>query len=152
MIGICIHKIILEIHGHCFILIYEKDLCMQEEEPCKIWQRIENLPENISDDTCVLELEGELDLYSARNIQGFFDSMIEKGYKKICVDLSKVSYIDSSGLGIFLRFHTTLSKSEGYIRLISPSKEVNVILELTKLYKLLLRFDSVEKAIKRVVF
>ncbi|MCB1193654.1 MAG: STAS domain-containing protein [Leptospiraceae bacterium] len=124
----------------------------QEDEPCRISQRFYNLPENIAEDTCVLDLEGELDLYSSRKIQEFFDSIIQKGYQKICVDLSKVRYIDSSGLGIFLRNHTYLAKSGGYIRLIAPSKEVNVILELTKLHKLLLKFDSVEKAIKRVVF
>lgn len=118
-----------------------------QKEPCFISQRTSDLPENMSNDTCIVDIKGELSLYSAREMQEFFDSLIASGYKKICIDLSRLKYIDSSCLGVFLKSHVEVKKSGGHIRLISPSKEMLSIFQLTKLDKMLIIYDSAEGAI-----
>ncbi|MCB1192690.1 MAG: STAS domain-containing protein [Leptospiraceae bacterium] len=128
-------------------MVFNVDDYDLKKEPCFISQRTSNLPQNMTDETCIVDITGELNLYSAREMQEFFDSLIATGYKKICLDLSKLQYIDSSCLGVFLKSHVTLKKSGGYIRLISPSKEMTSIFQLTKLDKMLIIFDSAEKAV-----
>ncbi len=50
----------------------------------------------------VLKLVGELDLHESENVREKLEPLIEEKVQKIVVDLSKLSYIDSSGIAIFI--------------------------------------------------
>lgn len=108
--------------------------------------------ESLPADVCLLELKGEIDLYSKDLIRQFMDKILETGVKKICILMKEVKYIDSSGLGFFLKLHMDVKEGPGYIRIISPSGEVTNLLELTKLNKIILKFSNLKAALRRPIF
>jgi anti-sigma B factor antagonist len=60
--------------------------------------------------------------------------LIAEGKKKIILNLARVDYIDSSGVGELVSSFTTVRNSGGDLKLLSLSKKVHDILNVTKLY------------------
>ena len=58
--------------------------------------------EAIDDSTHVIELGGEVDLYTAPEFKERMVELIESGKKQIVVDLSKATFIDSTTLGVLV--------------------------------------------------
>ena len=72
-------------------------------------------------------------------------AIIDKGIKKLVLDLSDVKMITSSGIGIFLNINQSL-KSQ--LRLAIANNEVKKVLELTKVTSVIKLFDSIDSAIE----
>ncbi|MEI7535023.1 MAG: STAS domain-containing protein [Verrucomicrobiae bacterium] len=51
------------------------------------------------------------------------------------LDLSAMTFLDSSGLGTLISLHKTLRARNGTVRLIKPTPNVQQILELTRLHR-----------------
>lgn len=60
-------------------------------------------------------------------------SVIENGTKKILINLQGVGYVDSSGLGELVGTYSSVRNQGGQVKLISPSKRVQDLLQITKL-------------------
>jgi anti-anti-sigma factor len=63
----------------------------------------------------------------------FRDTLREAGRRAphLLVDLSEVAYLSSSGLGLLLEQAGTQEREEGWLRLVSPSQTVSMILRLS---------------------
>jgi anti-anti-sigma factor len=72
-------------------------------------------------------------------------AIIDKGIKKLILDLTKVKMITSSGIGIFLNINQSL-KSQ--LRLACANEEVKKVLELTKVTSVIKLFNSLNEAEK----
>ena len=72
-------------------------------------------------------------------------AIIDKGIKKLVLDLTAVKMITSSGIGIFLNINQSL-KSQ--LRLASANEEVKKVLELTKVTSVIKLFDSIEESVQ----
>jgi anti-sigma B factor antagonist len=59
--------------------------------------------------------------------------LVEKGGKRILLNLYEVEYVDSSGLGELVRIHTTLRKAGGQMKLVNLSKRVQDLLQMTSM-------------------
>ena len=57
-----------------------------------------------------------------------------KGQKKVLLNLSEVSYIDSSGIGELVSGFTTLTNAGGQLKLLGLTNRVKDLLQITKLY------------------
>jgi stage II sporulation protein AA (anti-sigma F factor antagonist) len=53
-------------------------------------------------DTVILALSGDLDIQTAQQLRNFIDKHISEGELNIKFDLSKLSYLDSSGYGVLV--------------------------------------------------
>ena len=100
------------------------------------------------DGITVLNLQGKLmggpDADTFRNtIYG----LIEKGKKRVIVNLRGVSWVNSTGVGILISGYTTLRKNEGDMKLVHVSEKIQSILYVTKLNLIFECFDSEEEAI-----
>jgi anti-sigma B factor antagonist len=51
------------------------------------------------------------------------------------LDLSGLTFLDSSGLGTLVALHKTLRSRNGTVRLLQPAPNVRQILELTRLHR-----------------
>ena len=60
--------------------------------------------------------------------------LVNKGEKKILLNLGDVTYIDSSGIGELVSAFTTVRNSGGELKLLNLTKKVHDLLQITKLY------------------
>ena len=60
--------------------------------------------------------------------------LASKGNKKLLINLSDVSYIDSSGIGEMVSGFTTVANQGGTLKLLGLTKRVKDLLQITKLY------------------
>lgn len=71
----------------------------------------------------------------------------ESGKKNIVVDLSKVKFMNSSGLGMLISAMTTMRNSGGDLRLANVADRIQSLLVVTKLITVFKNFDSVKEAV-----
>jgi anti-sigma B factor antagonist len=98
-------------------------------------------------DVVVFDVVGEIDLYNAPTIKEMVRQEIEKGKVNIVVNLDKVSYIDSSGIGVLISSLSNLKKVGGGLKLANVYASVRKVFELTKLTGFFDIYDSVENAV-----
>jgi anti-sigma B factor antagonist len=74
--------------------------------------------------------------------------LIENGKKKVIIDLAKVEWMNSTGLGILISSLTTLRNNQGELKLANVTDKIQSLLTITKLVTVFEAFDSVDDAIK----
>ena len=87
----------------------------------------------IDADTHVIELGGEVDLYTAPEFKERMVELIESGKKRIVVDLSKATFIDSTTLGVLVGGVKRLRPSGGSLALVCTDQNISKIFEITGL-------------------
>jgi anti-sigma B factor antagonist len=60
--------------------------------------------------------------------------LVDKGSKKLLLDLYEVGYVDSSGLGELVTTYTTVRNQGGHLKLVRISKRLEDLLQMTKLH------------------
>jgi anti-sigma B factor antagonist len=73
--------------------------------------------------------------------------MIESGKKKVVIDLAKVDWMNSTGLGILISSYITLRNNEGELKLANVTDKIQSLLTITKLVSVFDTYDSVDQAI-----
>ena len=83
----------------------------------------------------VVDVSGRITLgEGSSSVRDSLRELIGKGEKKILLNLSDVSYIDSSGIGELVSAYTTISNQGGTLKLVGLTKRVKDLLQITKLY------------------
>lgn len=86
---------------------------------------------SIKDGVLEVKLIGEIDHHSAIRVRSDIDSLIfEARPQKVALDLSNISFMDSSGLGLIMGRYTLIKELGGSLVLQSPSAAVMKILSL----------------------
>jgi anti-sigma B factor antagonist len=83
--------------------------------------------------THVIELGGEVDLYTAPEFKERMVQLIESGKKQIVVDLSQATFIDSTTLGVLVGGVKRLRPSGGSLALVCTDQNITKIFEITGL-------------------
>jgi len=96
----------------------------------------------------IIELSGEVDAQRSPEIKSKIRSLIGEGKAKLVVDLAKVKYMDSSGLGVLVSGLKAARKESGDLKLSTLQSEVQNIFELTQLNKVFEIFENQADAIK----
>lgn len=100
-----------------------------------------------SADIVVLDISGEIDLYNAPEIKDTINQLIEDQKYNVIINLEKVSYIDSSGIGALISSLSSLKKYQGGLKIINVYVSVRKVFELTKLTSFFEIFDSESDAV-----
>ncbi len=87
----------------------------------------------IDADTHVIELGGEVDLYTAPEFKERMVELIDAGKKQIVVDLSGATFIDSTTLGVLVGGVKRLRPSGGALALVCTDQNIAKIFEITGL-------------------
>lgn len=74
--------------------------------------------------------------------------LIEQGKTNIVVNLSKVKFMNSSGLGMLIGALTTMRKSGGDLRIANATDKIESLLVITKLITVFKHYKSLDAAIK----
>ncbi len=91
----------------------------------------------------------ELDASNAPDFKAGLLPLLEKR-TKVVLDLSRLDFVDSSGLGAFLSCLKTMRSQEGMLVFGGVSRNVRNVLELVHMYKLVDYFDTVDEAVVRL--
>ena len=104
-------------------------LGMQNRTPVKMQTNARHVG-----DIVVLEISGRITLGEGNvMLREIVRELLDKGNKKIVLDLDEVQYVDSSGIGELVKTHTTVRNQGGQLRLINLNKRVNDLLQMTRL-------------------
>lgn len=97
----------------------------------------------------ILDIQGEIDLYNAPEIKDTIQKLIEEQKYNIIINLEKVSYIDSSGIGALISSLSNLKKYQGGLKIINVYASVKKVFELTKLTSFFEIYDSEDEALSK---
>ncbi len=109
-----------------------------------------NINVNASDDITVISPDDDIRVKTIIQLRKVFEGLQDEGCKKIAIDLERVNFIDSSGIGILLNFARIQREVEGCLCLYNYSDEIKELLDIVDLgdfipvYK---SFDEVKQAL-----
>jgi anti-sigma B factor antagonist len=79
--------------------------------------------------------------------QKLVKDLVERGRTDILVDMGKVSWVNSTGLGILISGYTTLKNAGGTLKLVGVNKRIDQIFMVTKLHTIFETFDEEARAL-----
>jgi anti-anti-sigma factor len=99
-------------------------------------------------DIVVLEITGRITIgRECKQLEWATDSLVrEKQQKKIIFDLSGVTHIDSTGIGIIVMSAGQVKQAVGELRLAGVNKHVEQVLKLTSVEKLVSWYPTLAEA------
>jgi anti-sigma B factor antagonist len=99
-------------------------------------------------DVTILDLSGSVRMgEGAVALRNSIRGLIEKGNKKILLNLGGVKNIDSSGIGELIANYTTLSRDGGQLKLLSLTDKIQNLLVITKLLTVFDSYDNEAEAL-----
>ena len=94
----------------------------------------------------VVQPTGRLNMVAAPRLREQLRDLVEKGSHRLVVDLSTTEFIDSSGLGALVSGLKAARQAGGDLRIASPTTQVQSVLALTRLDRVLATHDSADAA------
>lgn len=85
------------------------------------------------DNIAIVKISEDMDLYACPEIKKEVFPLLEKGLAGIVVNMKKVNYIDSSGIGFMLAFFSKAKKVELPLYYTDISQNVSRVIELSSL-------------------
>jgi len=82
---------------------------------------------------CVISIHGDIDMVTVPEVQAALESVMNRGCLNIVLDLKKVSYMDSSALGLLVWADRALQPKDGALILAGADRNVSRILEISGL-------------------
>lgn len=101
-----------------------------------------------NDEIAIIKAKGYIDTITTQKIEKILINQIALKKYKLIVNLEKVSYINSSGWGAFLREIKEIRKENGDLVLVNMSPDVYSVFETMEFSNIFKYFDSVEAALK----
>jgi anti-sigma B factor antagonist len=95
----------------------------------------------------VFSPEGAIDLHVSPEMRVALREMIDRKPKRLVVDLSRVPYVDSSGLAVLIGAMQSLEHEGGVFMLAGAQEAVRLILESARLDQYFLLFPTVDAAL-----
>ena len=87
------------------------------------------------EDIAVVDFSGKITLgEGSSTLRRTIRDLIEKGHRKIVLNLYDVDYIDSSGIGELVSAYTTVRNASGELKLLHLTKRVHDLLQITRLF------------------
>ena len=94
----------------------------------------------------VVRPAGRLDLAAALDFRQQVQQLVGAGSARLVLDLSEVSFLDSSGLMAIISGLKQTRQAGGDLRIAGPSQQAKLVLELSSLDQVLPIYPSVEEA------
>src|SRR5919204_2220064 len=100
-----------------------------------------NIIERALNDVTVLDLDGSLALEANALFRERVTATIDAGSRKLIVNMARVSYMDSCGLGELISCYMAMQRVNGRFRLLHLSNRLQRLLVITKLTTVFETFD-----------
>jgi anti-sigma B factor antagonist len=107
-----------------------------------------NISERHAGDVTILDMDGKITIGEGSvALRTAIRRLLEEGKKKILLNLAKVNYIDSSGIGELVSSYTAIGKESGQLKLLNLTQKLEDLLTITKLLTVFDVYDSEEEAL-----
>ncbi len=106
-----------------------------------------NIIERRTNDITVLELSGNFTREGNAEFKKHVATTLDAGTRKLILNLERVPYMDSSGLGELVACYTALRKVQGHLKLLHLTPRLQNLLVITKLSTVFEAFDSEAAAV-----
>jgi anti-sigma B factor antagonist len=93
-------------------------------------------------DWTVVDVKGEVDLYTAPRLKSLLTDLTAGGRSNIAVDFGGVEFMDSTGLGVLISGLKRCREAGGSLALVAPTEPVRKILTITGLDQVFAIRDS----------
>ena len=106
------------------------------------------IKEKIEGDVAILSLSGKMmGGPETAELQELVKSLIGDNITKVIVDLAKVKWMNSSGLGSLMGALTSMRNADGDLKLANVTVKVQSLLMITQLMTIFKTYNSVDRAI-----
>ena len=95
---------------------------------------------------CTITLDGEVDVYTAPHLKEELVALIQGGCTHVIVDLERVGFIDSSGLGVLVSALRRAREKDGAVRIVCTRDSILKIFRITGLDKVFPIFSDAAEA------
>ncbi len=96
--------------------------------------------------TTVIQCEGRLNMVAAPRLRALLEETVGAGQSRVVLDLERTAFVDSSGLGAMIAGLKTARQAGGDLRIAAAVDQVQTVLGLTNLDRVLRPYASVSEA------
>lgn len=98
--------------------------------------------------TLLVRLQGELDLVAAEEFRRVVEKALDQTEPRVLLlNLTQVTFIDSSGLGAILGRYRRMTQNHGLVVLVGAGPALRPILEMSGLLRIIAHYDSEGEAL-----
>ena len=94
----------------------------------------------------IVHVAGEIDVYTAPLLREVLDKQVAAGRIDLVVDLEKVTFMDSTGLGVLVGRLKLVRGQNGSLRIVSNQDRILKVFKITGLDKVFHIYPTVEEA------
>ena len=101
-----------------------------------------------SESVVVLSIGKALDFRNAAQFKAVCQQHAARGVRHFVLDFSDTGILDSTGLGAIFSLYRQISADDGHVFFAHVSRPVQVVVQLTRTYKVFRQFDTVAEAVR----
>lgn len=99
-------------------------------------------------DVLVIGLPSEVDHHSSQGMKETAQTHIKNGHVRYVIfDFEKTNFMDSSGIGVLLGQYKLMAAVRGRVAVCGVDRRIHRILDMSGIYNIAERFESIEEAI-----
>jgi anti-sigma B factor antagonist len=103
--------------------------------------------ERLGDGLGVVHVSGEVDMYTAPQLKQSMLTLIDEGASRVVIDLSAVTFIDSTALGVLIGGVRRLHSGGGAMALVVTGRPVQRVLSITGLDRVFTIHATLDEAV-----
>jgi anti-sigma B factor antagonist len=96
----------------------------------------------------VVEVSGKLTSFESGALRSSIAKLLKEGRKQILLNLSGLTYLDSSGVGDLVHTYMSVIKGGGEMKVVGLTEKVEEILKITQLYQVFQEFQDERSALQ----
>src|SRR5262249_975767 len=131
--------------GYRFVARVEESLLPEVAEPKQLDIRKKNIEPNI----VVLEIAGKIVLgHECQRIESYIAELLRENQRKIVFDISEVTHLDSTGVGILVLCSGRIAESGGELRVSNAREIVREVLKIARIDNIIHLYPTTAAAIE----
>ena len=105
------------------------------------------LGHHAQDGTEVIDVQGEIDMYTAPRLRDLLIDLVSKGSYQLVVNLDKVGFLDSTGLGVLVGGLKRVRAHDGSLHLVCTQRRILKIFRIAGLTEVFGIYETADQAI-----
>lgn len=98
-------------------------------------------------DHTVVTADGEIDAATADTVADAVAAALDNGHDNVLLDFARVTFIDSTGLGVLVKSHRAAEAKGAHFGVVHPTPQTRKLIRVLGLDQLLHIYDSLDQAL-----